>query len=714
MFWLLAQQAPDAAPLSRGYDITAWVLIGIALLAFALTAWRDVFHIFFRAKDLGTGLSRIWAVARTAIFEAWSARIWIVPLLWLVAILVINALVVPYDEATDTVALKAAVCLYGQSFMVLVVMLVLACFSIARERERRTIITTGAKPLSRLEFFLGKIVGFSAISLALLLFMGVVTYGYLLVVERNVRTTAAEKYRIEEEHFQKSQRGMAGGGGEAVNPPSQALKNIADSGVLVARNLIAPAEFQIAGLIQHNPDGTTVRSLRGGASSSERMILRFPTFYSHGSLFPTYHFIFPAYTLRNGPNPGDPPVFAPLRPGTKISIRIVISPTTGTGQERTVDHTLEMFETAEVPGLYYAQYTPEIPQLYIPDDHPELQLPIQVQVSCLTSGVYLGVWECANADNSNVIIDQFAPDIGTHGYIPLKPPQIVGFEKYDKQQVAGPSDGYEPRSGRFNDGEVASFRFSAQDMKRVPRDKDQNAVLSMYLDVDKTSNYNLQTLVDVDVYNQLGRPPTRVSNVAVNEKILTEVTLPMKDVSDTSDTFVDIRCAIPGHWVAVVRDSVRFELSSTPFLINLVKSELVIFFSAVLLITVAVVASVRVNGWVAILVTATAYFLGNGISQIQYLLTSGADSLLAPGEARQYQSQLVFKALGFLQVLAIKAVYVICLLLPDFRLFDSTTDILQYRNMPWLELGRDMLWMGLFAIPPIAVGYLMIRKQELA
>ena len=53
-------------------------------------------------------------------------------------------------------------------------------------------------------------------------------------------------------------------------------------------------------------------------------------------------------------------------------------------------------------------------------------------------------------------------------------------------------------------------------------------------------------------------------------------------------------------------------------------------------------------------------------------------------------------------------------MLPDFRRFDPTVHILQFRNMPWSELGVDALWMVIFALPIIAVGYLMIRKQELA
>ena len=144
------------------------------------------------------------------------------------------------------------------------------------------------------------------------------------------------------------------------------------------------------------------------------------------------------------------------------------------------------------------------------------------------------------------------------------------------------------------------------------------------------------------------------------------------------------------------------------------KSELVLFFSTVLMVTIAVVASIRVNGWVAMLVAIAAYFLGNAIPSLQELLINGIGSLFAPGEMKKFESNFFYNALILLQNFSIKVVYLIAHLLPDFRHFDPTSYILQYRNMPMLELGADMIWMIIFAFPLIAVGYLMIRKQELA
>ena len=698
---------------SKWYGITAWSLIGVALLAFLLTAWRDVYHIFFRAKDMGTGLARIWAVARTAIFESWAARIWIVPILWLSSVLIINSLVIPYKDANDTISLYTSICLYGQMFMVLLALMVLASFSFGRERERRTIITTGSKPLSRLEFFLGKIVGFSTVGLALLVFMGFVTYGYLLVAEQRVRSNARAQYEVDSKDYEAAQHSAATNPAEAssVLPPKQSDLNIANSGVLMARNYIAAQEFQIAGLIAHSnsPNDPDHRLIKG--SGGERMLLRFPTIYTRG-LTPKYYFRFVAYKLKEAARENDPNALEVPPSDQIIELKVIISAATGVVQERYLDSTVQLTESTEYRGLYEATFAPEIALLYVNVTDRTTQAPLNVQISCVTPGIYLRVAENQNPNDWNVAIEQ---EPGQNGILPMGQPKIVGSEKYDKQQIAGPSAGYVANTGMLNDGEVASFRFSYDDMQKVPRDKSGNAILSMYLDVDKSANTNIQTKVDVEAVDRAGilKSVSR-KDISVNEKILTEVTLPLEDLPKGDDLFVHIRCAVPDHWVSFVNDSVRFELTNSPFLFNLMKSELVLFFSAVLMVTIAVVASIRVNGWVAMLVAGSAYFLGHAIPMLQEFLTNGIESLFSPGEMTKYKDNYFYSALIFLQNFSIKVVYTIANLLPDFRHFDPTKYILQFRNMPALELCGDLGWMVLFAIPLIAVGYLMIRKQELA
>ncbi len=189
--------------LSSPYSLTAYAIVALLLLAFLLLAYRDLALLFVSrrprgigvspiklspgatglspinnpAPSLSPGLPRIWAVARTAIFEAWAGRVWALPLLWFAACFIINLFVSPYDEQ-DRIAIYLRVFLTAQELLALIFLGILAAFSFPveslwverpKERERRTIINTASKPLSRLEYFLGKALGFSATAAALLL-----------------------------------------------------------------------------------------------------------------------------------------------------------------------------------------------------------------------------------------------------------------------------------------------------------------------------------------------------------------------------------------------------------------------------------------------------------------------------------------------------------------------------------------------------------------
>ena len=84
------------------------------------------------------------------------------PIVWLLACLVLNCFVQPHGEdQRERMGLYLNTLIRGQELIMLVLMFVLACFSLPRERERRTIITTGSKPISRLELIVGKIMGFA-------------------------------------------------------------------------------------------------------------------------------------------------------------------------------------------------------------------------------------------------------------------------------------------------------------------------------------------------------------------------------------------------------------------------------------------------------------------------------------------------------------------------------------------------------------------------
>jgi hypothetical protein len=61
---------------------------------------------------------------------------------------------------------------------------------------------------------------------------------------------------------------------------------------------------------------------------------------------------------------------------------------------------------------------------------------------------------------------------------------------------------------------------------------------------------------------------------------------------------------------------------------------------------------------------------------------------------------------------AFKFVNVLANLMPDFTRYDPTSYIIQSRNIPWSVMLDHVTMLGLWMIPFVALGYLMIRKQE--
>ena len=152
-------------------EIATLALRAIVVLLFLFFGGRELLQLFRRpAPNMGTGLNRIWSVGRTTMLEAWAGRVWLLPILWLIASFVLVSTVRPFDES-ERMPLNIKMLLTGQEWLLLIMMWVMACLSLPRERERKVIITNASKPLSRLEIVLGKMWGFSMMAGVMVLVM---------------------------------------------------------------------------------------------------------------------------------------------------------------------------------------------------------------------------------------------------------------------------------------------------------------------------------------------------------------------------------------------------------------------------------------------------------------------------------------------------------------------------------------------------------------
>ncbi|MEO6434557.1 MAG: hypothetical protein ABIP55_02195 [Tepidisphaeraceae bacterium] len=190
-----------------------WWLFGIIL----------VVGVAFGAKDLFLRFSwkRIWAIGSVCWTEAWRRRIWLIPPLAFLGVVIISQLQRPLDEQ-DAIRQTTKFCIFATGLVVAVTTIILACTNLPREIENRVIYSLVTKPTTRLEIVLGKVVGFATVSFTILLIMGVLSFGYLAV-----RAKLMQRYIA-----QRLETGAVGGMSSAAT-----LNYYRETGLLSAKQL---------------------------------------------------------------------------------------------------------------------------------------------------------------------------------------------------------------------------------------------------------------------------------------------------------------------------------------------------------------------------------------------------------------------------------------------------------------------------------------------
>ena len=196
-------------------------------IAFALIVGGGM--LVFGLGDLGRfSLTRAWAISGVCFDDSIRRRVlWVTPLA-IVGIILVTQFQKAVDEQ-DALRQVLKVCLFGTGMVVVLVSIILAATNLPKEIESRVIYTVVTKPATRLELIVGKVIGFSRVSLAVLIIMGLFTWGYL-------RLREYEKRGEVESRLQQ---------GDVGETEHARLAHYLDSGMLTARNLVAPTGLQI-------------------------------------------------------------------------------------------------------------------------------------------------------------------------------------------------------------------------------------------------------------------------------------------------------------------------------------------------------------------------------------------------------------------------------------------------------------------------------------
>lgn len=146
-------------------------------------------------------MSRIWAVARHMIAEAIRLKVAIV----FISLLVIILPLLPFVLAGDGVTLTSRVqsflvyALGGVGFLLSVLTIFLACGTLFNEMRERHIFMIASKPIPRWQFFAGKWLGIATLNAGLLLFSGLLIWGFTIFYLKNLPTFADDRATLENE-----------------------------------------------------------------------------------------------------------------------------------------------------------------------------------------------------------------------------------------------------------------------------------------------------------------------------------------------------------------------------------------------------------------------------------------------------------------------------------------------------------------------------------
>lgn len=215
----------------------------IVVVGLVVFGWRDLARFSW---------TRVWAIATVCFQQSIRRRVlWITPLV-IVGVILVSQFQRAVD-AQDAIRQATMYSLFATGMLVMLVTIILACTNLPGEIETRVIYTVATKPTTRLEIVLGKVIGFVRVSFWILLIMGVFTWGYLNVLDWQLRRQIAAQ--------------LDAGAVEKASRPT--FEFYRDHGTLHARQIAVPVGL---GFFAHEPRPTKDdpdRWFAGGGSDSE-------------------------------------------------------------------------------------------------------------------------------------------------------------------------------------------------------------------------------------------------------------------------------------------------------------------------------------------------------------------------------------------------------------------------------------------------------------
>ncbi|MDD4889427.1 MAG: ABC transporter permease subunit [Phycisphaerae bacterium] len=667
--------------------------LGVAAIAFGL---RDILRF---------SPMRLWALAHQTFRESVRRRVLLLIPVFM-ALIVIFGL---FQRGSDAIGVSdihqaTETCIRVSSALTLLLMILLSAFSFPREFESRTIYSLVTKPVTRLEVFLGKLLGLWLLAVFVLAVMGAFSYGYLRVrasqLAGRAQATLDQQGRDYQKYLVASSRPDAVSFAklERYEPPDPSLEHQVKTGLLTAMNYIDSAPVRVHPTVPAEYQTRPRRWVLSGRGYVGVYVTPLPPVEAR-----TANFALLATADVPSADP-DETITAEVR----MLLREDAKPNPGMpawhppAAIEAGGWPLGVGEPIPVPmkrgpdGLWHgvAELRGEFIQAIGPVNHIGMSFELPGRLIRLVG--LLPAPERGSDPPGVVLIPQTATGLKDA----LHPTSLQVFPR-SRSAVRFTISGPSPAAPE----EVADYRFENINMDQLP---DGPLVFQLRFNFDKGSPLGTPLRAIITAVNAAGR--TLRLEAYPNKQLGSFVRVP-RDFVDGPTLVLQIRPEHDEDSFNLAQRSIRLLAQPTGFAANLAKSLAVCLLQSFVVVAIGVMASVFLSWPVALLLTSVVLVAGNLIDMVRGILTQpgGADVFEVTGEDRSID--LVSRAANeFFK----QASRVIEAIVPNFTRFDPVAYIGQGLNIPWQTIQSNAMSALLYLGVAMAIGYLVLRFKEVA
>jgi hypothetical protein len=661
-----------------------WVAGAIVVLGLIVYGWADLKRF---------SLKRSWAVSKVAFAESIRRKVlWITPLA-ILGVIVVSQLQKPTDEQ-DAIRQTIKYSLFATGMLVTVTAIILACTNLPREIDTRVIYTIVTKPTTRLEIVLGKVIGFAKVSAAILLIMGVFTFGYLHLRAWSLRRDIQDR--------------LAAG---AIDPMSRATYEYwAANGLLSSRTFARPVDLQVFARLPQANDN--VRWFYGSGEGDFVVPFRLSEDDLRDAAGVAIRFKIAFAESRYRPASADPSEDGSLPVG-------VAAPRADVSVQILDENFNTLVDPRELPDGGTVQLTDPAggsPALLILPPHvlPSLiRSPIFfVHVSGGTRGVEYAITAKPDPEPTSntvclVIVDpqggqrRIAPVLDPNNQLPALPSVRARMGNYGQQL----------RGGKPEMSPVAVFKFRGAPPRGARNTVGCELRCGIEKNVEESQDEAEPTKVEVTVVNQGGNTSLPVYIYPENNRTF-YFDLPA-DALAGGDFDVCVRNVSEGHFVGLQRLSIAIAASDENFNLNLLKSLGILWMLSILVVVISIFCSTWLSWPIAIVLTLVMLLGHWGVQQLQDTLAPGIGNQIATemfGSGSAPQSKVVSSIVEGLT----KILNGVARVLPDIGQFSAIEHIEMGVTIPAARLIAPLLVLAAFGIPLLVLSYVIFRLKEVA